>query len=353
MEDDRLERQGGAGDQDRGKRHVGKHTDLEAGPDAEEEEHQKEIPQRPQVVGDVGGDGAGGQGHAGDKGPDLVGETQPSPQLGHAHAPADGDQEHVFPDGIETPDQRDQNEARAQAGAPDNSRQHQQHPGYVGPWPVAGGCSAQQQQHGDGDQILQQQDADDDLPRPPVVQHGGGQQLEPDDGAGEAHGAPEHQGLQRREADDQPDPHAGGNQDEWAAQGHQGGAAYALRQFLGIEVQTEQEQQEHDPDMGDLRGDRGVRHQTEPGGAEQDAQRDVGQQQRLARGQCQGGKHRGAGEHEEDGIDDGVLDHAAGYSGRLGCVWMRPRGGDERLVRPGGSVVASGQRCPPGLEYTE
>lgn len=46
-------------------------------------------------------------------------------------------------------------------------------------------------------------------------------------------------------------------------------------QAEGIEVQTEQEQQKHDPDMGYVRGDRGVFHQTDPGGPEQDAQRDA------------------------------------------------------------------------------
>ena len=41
-----------------------------------------------------------------------------------------------------------------------------------------------EQQH-DGQQVLQQQDADDDLPGTLMMQHGGGQQLQADDGTGE------------------------------------------------------------------------------------------------------------------------------------------------------------------------
>ncbi len=140
-----------------------------------------------------------------------------------------------------------------------------------------------------------------------VVQGAGRQQLEADDGAGEGHRRADQEALAGGVTEQPRHRPTHQREHQRGAEGDQGGLAQHLQQPLRRQVQPQQEQQEHDADLGHFFDGRGVGDQFESVGPDEDAEYDVGDRQRLACVQRQRGEQRRAGENQEQRKNDGVL----------------------------------------------
>ena len=174
--------------------------------------------------------------------------------FGHAEAPADGEQEDVLVKTVEAPQQRQQQVAHHHPGAGAQSGQGEQY----GQYPprrfalLRAAAGHQQHQSDDGEEVLQQQQADHHLADVSVVQHGGGQQLDTDDGRGKHH---RHADDCRLDAAVDKEPgHREGQceEDSRAGQAHHGRFAQCGDQRLRLHIQPEQKKQKNNADMADV-----------------------------------------------------------------------------------------------------
>ena len=90
------------------------HPGVKSGAQREEKQHQKEIAQRSKAVGDVQRNRTGRQRHTANKCANRIRQAQQGGDLGKAQTPADGDQENVLADFVETANQRNQHIPRDQ-----------------------------------------------------------------------------------------------------------------------------------------------------------------------------------------------------------------------------------------------
>jgi|GEM_PF-5125454 len=171
--------------------------------------------------------------------------------------------------------------------------------------PIAAASSAMPRHQ--PDQVLQQQDANDDLAHALVVQRAGGQQFEADDGARKHAGRGDQQAVHQAEAEGPADGEAEGSEARAREQGHHNRLAKQLAEVSRFQVQAEQEKQEDDADIGDIGHQGRVGHEVDASWSEQQPERDVGDDQGLPGIKCRGRKQRGAGEDQEEQKDDGIV----------------------------------------------
>ena len=102
-----------------------------------------------------------------------------------------------------------------------------------------------------------------------------------------------------------------------APQGDYRRLAHHPRELLGVQVQTEQIQQEDDSDFADPLCDGRVLDQADSPRTDQHPECDVGDQHGLAREQGQPGDNRAPGEDQEDREENGLAVHPSSESFRL------------------------------------
>ena len=338
-EDRRLQHQHQSAEARRRESDLGQHRDRKPRAECEEEHDEEEVPQRLEGFRDERRDRAPGEGHAGDERSDLVRQPHRVAELGDPQAPADRYEEDVLPNGVEAPDERGQDPPLHDHRRRDDQRQRRHEPHRVSRRDARPGRRVQAEQQDDGDDVLEQQHADDDLAGVPVVKRGGGKQLQPDDGAREHRHRADHQRLRHGESERERHAQARDREHERAAEGDDRGLAHHPRELLRVQVETEQVEQEDDPDLADpLRRGR-VLDQADTPRTDQHAERNVGDQHRLAREQREPRDDRAAGEDQENRVKDGLAVHASSSVTPLRCR-RAPRDASPR-------TAAARRRCIP------
>ena len=133
-----------------------------------------------------------------------------------------------------------------------------------------------------------------------MVQYRGGKQFEPYDGAGEGGADADNQCVHHPGTKNQADTCGDTAENQRAKQGYQGGFPQQLEQFLGRQVEAEQEQQENYANAGDVLNQLGIRYQAETPGAEQRSHRQVGDNHGLAQVQSHRRQQSGTAEYQEN-----------------------------------------------------
>ena len=96
---------------------------IDRGANGKEEQDEKEIPQRPQGVGDVLGDRRVRKGYAGEDRAHFEGHPRHVTRGGDGEAPADRKQEHELVEGVEPGEQGKQHEPDAEEGGQRDRRE--------------------------------------------------------------------------------------------------------------------------------------------------------------------------------------------------------------------------------------
>ena len=233
-------------------------------------------------------------------------------EAGDAKAPAYGQQEDELVEGVEAGDHGNDQIAHADRGGHSHRRQRYRH--LNGNAKSAAGFRVgqrrQHQQRKDRNHVLNQKQADDQLADVAMVQNGGRQQLDAENGAREHGGNAGDAGFGQREAEAiehrESDREEGGG----TAECRQHRLAEQVLELVRRQVEADEIEQEDDADLPDLRQQGGVRHQRQGIGAQHATYRDVGNQERLARVQSERRQHRRADEDDEERLDDAGF-HAA------------------------------------------
>ena len=117
-------------------------------------------------------------------------------------------------------------EQQCECGEQGQAQEHEEDfPGAGAGSTAAGGHQLDQDQDDDGEQVLQQQDADHQFARDLVVQDGSRQEFQSDDGAGEHHGGADEGAVDQGEAERVADRAAAHREEPGGGAGDDGGLA--------------------------------------------------------------------------------------------------------------------------------
>ncbi len=239
-------------------------------------------------------------------------------ELRDAETPADGNQKHELLNGIESSDDAQKNVTLEQESKRRERRQRDDEQGGLGEIQRLAPQAFEQQKYEDGNDVLEQKHADDDLAHMAMVQRRGGQQLQTDDRAREHHGGADQEALQGGKTEDQRHQVADNGERERAQQRHARCLAKHLQQLLGVQVEAEQIKKKDDAHVADALDGGGLGDKSDSPGTRKATEGDVGHQHGLTQVQGCTGEHCRTGEDEKDRKDDDVALHA-------GLLTMRAR----------------------------